>query len=214
MSNQIQYGSIWLATGGRESPAGFQINGQQTVQIAPILRSATAGVYGRGNKYLTITFNITRQHASVAAAQTFLWTHALTLPKSGTAVFYQDNEDTVVVADAVLTAFEQSYTGRSTKHIYTLAGRSAEVVTTLPPEDSTMIMGTINIPNGVTEFDVTDLALPYTPSHVGGFMRKPTGGDDLFPTIVESSITTDGWTVTLSASTTDGNYKYTYLISL
>ena len=73
-----------LAAGDDESPENLRVNGKRQVQTAGFLRAASAGVYARGERVNTISFAITREHGSYGAAESFLFSHAATLPASGT----------------------------------------------------------------------------------------------------------------------------------
>lgn len=113
-----------LANGGDESPVGLSINGQQRVQSVALLRSSTADVYPRGNRVNTVTFAVTRTHASPGAAEGFLFFHAATLPASGDLTFLcEDAEGPAVrytAAGAAVAADKGAQLGPSTTHQYTV----------------------------------------------------------------------------------------------
>jgi Major tropism determinant N-terminal domain len=76
------------------------------------------------------------------------------------------------------------------------------------------IRGTQAIGAGVNSVAVTGLALASAPAQVLVTMRKATGGLNLFATVRGDSITTDGFTADLSATTDAGTYKLDYLVVL
>lgn len=77
------------------------------------------------------------------------------------------------------------------------------------------VRGTMAIPNGVNSVTVTGLglaAIPTLPPVVS--ISKLTGGLNLFGSVRKDSVTTDGFTVDLSAATDSVNYNLDYLLSL
>jgi hypothetical protein len=78
------------------------------------------------------------------------------------------------------------------------------------PVDSTD--GEFAIVNGADTVTVTGLNLSAVPRRVFPVVRKPVGGENLFPTVVQDSITTDGFTVDLGGETDSDQYKLEYLL--
>jgi len=78
------------------------------------------------------------------------------------------------------------------------------------PEDS--MDGEFSIPNAADTVTVTGLNLTAVPRRVFPVVRKPVGGYNLFPTVVQDSITTDGFQVQLSGQTDSNQYKLEYLL--
>ena len=113
-----------LTNGGEESPTGLSINGQQRVQSVASLRGSVADVYPRGNRVNTVTFAITRTHASPGAAEGFLFFHAATLPASGGLTFLCEDAEGAAVrytaADAAVAADKGTRAGLATTHQYTV----------------------------------------------------------------------------------------------
>ena len=113
-----------LADGGGESPTSLSINGQQAVQSVTALGSTAADVYPRGNRVNTVAFTITREHASEAAAQGFLFQHAATLPGGGTVTFLCEDaggETVRYMAAASAVASDQgTQLGLTSTHRYSL----------------------------------------------------------------------------------------------
>lgn len=121
---KITIGNFCLAAGGGESPADLSVNGQRTVQVTPLLGAAFAGVFPRGNRVNTITFSVTRAHASDGGAESFLFAHAATLPASGSVAFLCEDADGTQVRYLAETAAVASdhgmQRGNATIHKYTL----------------------------------------------------------------------------------------------
>lgn len=121
---KITLGNFSLADGGDASPEDLRVNGSYQVQTGQFLRGSVVSLFPRGNQANTITFACTREHASYAAAQAFLFTHAATLPTSGTVTFTsEDWEGGVTAYTAVAAAIsgrEGSQAGVTTRHQYTI----------------------------------------------------------------------------------------------
>jgi hypothetical protein len=78
------------------------------------------------------------------------------------------------------------------------------------PADS--MDGEFDIPNTADTVTVTGLNLTAVPRRVFPAIRKPVGGANRFPTVVQNSITTDGFTVDLGGATDSDQYKLEYLL--
>jgi hypothetical protein len=74
--------------------------------------------------------------------------------------------------------------------------------------------GTQAIASGADSITVSGLALVSAPGQVLVTVRKVTGGLNLFATVRDDSITTDGFTADLSAATDAATYKLDYLTIL
>lgn len=113
-----------LAAGGDQSPENLRVNGQRSVQQVGYLRAAGPGVFARGDRTNTITFATTREHATYGAAEAFLFTHAATLPGSGTLTAICEDAGGAQVRyqaqAAAVTADEGTQRGITTTHTYTL----------------------------------------------------------------------------------------------
>lgn len=113
-----------LSNGGDESPQGLNVNGRHQVQSAALLRSATAAVYQRGNRVNTLTFAVTRDHASAGAAAAFLFRHAATLPASGDLTFLCEDADGGTVrysaAASAVASDQGAQANATTTHRYTV----------------------------------------------------------------------------------------------
>jgi hypothetical protein len=72
--------------------------------------------------------------------------------------------------------------------------------------------GSVALVSGQDYIVVTGLALASTPDSVVVSVSKPTSGNyNIFATVVEDTITTDGFRVELSATPDNGNYKLKYI---
>jgi hypothetical protein len=72
--------------------------------------------------------------------------------------------------------------------------------------------GSASLVSGQDFLVVTGLGLAAAPTSVTVSVSKPTSGDyNIFATVVEDTITTDGFRVELSATPDNGNYKLKYI---
>lgn len=72
--------------------------------------------------------------------------------------------------------------------------------------------GAFSIPNGADVGAVTGLNLTLIPRRVMVSVRKPAGGLQLFASVEDGSITTDGFKFTLNGQTDAGTYKLDYVL--
>lgn len=80
--------------------------------------------------------------------------------------------------------------------------------------DSLMAFGTAEIPNGVSEYNLTGLDLADDPDQVLMTLRVPEGEDVITAAIEDGTITSDGWTILLSAATAATGYKVDWMAKL
>ena len=120
---KILLGNFSLAAGDAESPEDLRIDGRREVQTATFLRAVGAAVLARGNRLCTVSFAITREHASYGAAESFLFSHAATLPASGAVRFICEDQDGAQVQYTALAAVatdQGRQLGVTTTHRYQL----------------------------------------------------------------------------------------------
>lgn len=77
---------------------------------------------------------------------------------------------------------------------------------------SGVFSGEYSLPAGQVSGSVTGLALGFTPVRVMVVIRKPAGGYQLWASIVDGSLTTDGFDFELSGPPPDGSYVLDYMI--
>lgn len=69
----IRYGAIVLADGDRgDAVSGLTLGGQRVVQVEALPGATTVTLFPRGNRAVTVSFSITRQHADVPTASAFI----------------------------------------------------------------------------------------------------------------------------------------------
>lgn len=104
----------------------FKISNSRLVEPAQFLRAAATAFFDRKNLATTITFVVTRLHASVRDAEVFLLAHESEVPAGGLAAFTARSDDgqevTRYLDAAIVEVTEAAYVGLSTRHLYTIKG--------------------------------------------------------------------------------------------
>lgn len=126
MADTIKYGDVVLARPGDHVSRYRLGHARQTQERGP-LRAPAGGVFDRRRVAHTVTFRVTRLHASVAAARVFLNAHAqaLTAEEATTVSFEFDPAagfSSFTLTTAAVQSAEASQTGMTTYHDYTVQG--------------------------------------------------------------------------------------------
>lgn len=117
---------VTLAGTGAESVSGLVVANQRATQLMEYLRADERDVVARGNRGTTLSFSVTRQHAGIREAETFVVTHGAELPPEGllTVTAAGSNGATAeLYMDAVLESEEGRHIGCTTIFNYRLLGR-------------------------------------------------------------------------------------------
>lgn len=124
---RITIGNFVLC-GGTETnqfPEQFSVDGSQILDVQQALRAKAVRVVDRGNTTTSISFAVTREHASYLAACAFAMAHHHEIPKSGVValVCQTPGAQTYYLQDGRLQSTRCSpIVGVSTVHAYTLIG--------------------------------------------------------------------------------------------
>ena len=204
---KLQWNATWLADD--DSPAfGLSLNGQQIVQEAQFIQAASAALYGRGNRTVSLAFSVTRSFGSVSEAEQFIHAHYSSLEDEGSLICRcgaQGEEPTdILYQNAVLIGPKARYRGVSVQIDYQF--RAPQVSGIFVPEEDDMRSASIPIPAGVDHFTAAGLAFPAIPARVLPHVRIPAAGDNIEAHVVDGTITADGFDIQLSAVTPDGDY--------
>lgn len=216
---RIKFANLFLSNGGLEGPSGLSVNGDQVIDDAQFFRALASVFYARGNDSTSVSFTVTREHASEKAAEVYVLTHRKNLPKEGDLVFYcgfPGDEQQVALLGAVLAGTSASYLGRTSRLSYTLQAGLPET-DSIPEgeeidEDVTR-RGKVSIADGASTVSVTFSTMTGTP-YVVATVYHPSGGDQIFATIQEDSITSSGFSAKLSGPVPSGDYKLGYVAIL
>jgi len=80
---KIELGGFALCNGIEECPEeGIKIDTSRQLQSAPAVRAASQRNFPRGNRLVTVSFQVKRAHASPADAEVFAITHESQIPNS------------------------------------------------------------------------------------------------------------------------------------
>lgn len=123
---KISIGNISLARGydHKEEPYDFSLHHTRQTQMATILRANSAKLYDRGNQIITIIFSVSKQHATVEAAQQYVIQHAIELNNlsSQLIIVEEPSQKQFILSDAVISETTSSSTGITSTHFYKIIG--------------------------------------------------------------------------------------------
>lgn len=199
--------------------AGVSVNGRQVVQEANFLRAATASLFARKNRSIQLSFSVQRTFGTIRACEEFVLNHHNTLVDSGTLTarvgLNTESPYDVLLQNAVLEAVSfPRYTGVAAEVQYQFRAPKVSGIVYSPPPDADMRTGTLSINNGVSTQTFTGLAFPSAPLRVLAIVVKPLNGAQIFATVVDGTLTTDGFRVDFDATIPAAGYKLNYLAVL
>lgn len=93
---------ITLCDHGREGPSSLVPAALRNVDVLQYVQGNYAKPKNRGNTLNQLTFSVSKEHATHAAAQLFIFTLEETLPRSGVIDIELEDQQTHLVADATL----------------------------------------------------------------------------------------------------------------
>ena len=64
--------SLILCNGGVEGPSKFLRDGEGIIQVVPYPRADEPGIFGRGNRTSTVSFEVNRTFGNIISAQTYV----------------------------------------------------------------------------------------------------------------------------------------------
>ena len=222
---RISYASILLAHGnpalGLAGPSGLSQNGRQLVDEADFFRAATATFYGRGARSVAFAFAVLRTFDSAAEAEAFALLHHNDLPDEGELRVTCDGgglDGKTVTLAAVLEAVDlEGVSGASVRLRYAYRGSAwASDESPVPEPDLTMTRrANIAIDSGATSVAVVFAsALSGVPFVQCTVLMPTAGGDAIFATVREDTISATGFTADLSGPTPGAGYKLSYRAEL
>jgi hypothetical protein len=113
------------------SVGSFRINGSRVLQISEFLRANHVRIRDRKNLRLTISFSVTRKHATVDECEAYVLTHAENVPGSGLVKFTTRSGSLSRFLDAsAIQTVDSSYDGLTSRHSYQMIG--GEMLTEKP----------------------------------------------------------------------------------
>lgn len=223
---RISYASIVLAHGnpafGLVGPAGLSLNGRQIVEEVDFFAAVVASFFARGNRRVDFSFAVQRTFDTLADAQQFVLLHYNDLPDAGTLRCTCDGEGG---ADGPTVTLEAVFDGPQIEAVSGLAVRlryafrgpawASDETPVSDPDPDMIRRANIAIPDGATSVAVV-FATPMSgvPFVQISFLKPTAGGDTLAGTVVEDSITAEGFTVELMGPPAGAGYKLSYRAEL
>ena len=104
-----------------EEVQDFQFASESAVQTVAALGAADVALFPRGNKKITVTFTIQRQHDSADAAAYFVPSYEASFPVQG-LLTYATAAGTLYMASAVAVVVRATITGATSTLSYRVTG--------------------------------------------------------------------------------------------
>jgi hypothetical protein len=220
----IRYGSIWLAGRGVFGARDFVVDGERLVDEVHFWRAARTTFYARGNRSATVSFSVTRLHASDRAAAVARATHLDSLQDQADLELWcgvGDDVQLVVLRDAVFVQGDVRLKGNTTEHTYTFRGAVIET-DSVPgpdpfpadpdPEEGSDVTrrNTVALDSGAYAQDVAFITPMSGAPHVTVTIQVPAGGDDLDARIEAGSVTAAGFRLLFPVQVPGIGYYVTY----
>ena len=123
----IRFNTQVLADGDRgDAVAGLTLNGQRVIQEEAAPGSTTVTLFPRGNRAVTVSFQVTRLHASLTEAVRYLFEHGDSLEDRGLLRILSTGSGGArlerYMTSACLADYEHRNMGCTTFHRYTFRG--------------------------------------------------------------------------------------------
>jgi hypothetical protein len=198
---------------GRVGTVGLALNGRQLVDEVEFFRAARLAVFARGVRSQEASFAVHRFFASEAAALVFATTHHNDLPNQADLILTLDGQ-TVALANAALQGVQrEEWSGCYVRMRYTFIGSAWSTdASPLPDPDPDMTRRA----NLALDTDATSVAVVFSSALSGvpfvqATVLMPTvGGDVIFASVIEDTITAAGFTAALSGPVPGAGYKLSY----
>jgi hypothetical protein len=215
-SNVLASGNLAL---GRVGPFDMSVNGQQVVDEVEFFRALRKAFYGRGLRSVEFGFSVQRFFASLARAEAFFFTGYNDLPDEGDLVLGCGEGDAdaqnVGIVGAVLDSCDATRL-QGTVVVVRYRFRGGRFTTDVSPgpepDEDVIRRGTVNIADAATSKAVVfSSVMSGVPVVACNLVMPTTGGDAIFATIIEDTVTTAGFTVAFSGPVPSGSYKLNYI---
>ncbi|MBC8011458.1 MAG: hypothetical protein H7067_15345 [Burkholderiales bacterium] len=216
---KVKYGSLWLASGGKEAAQDVRLNGRQVVDVQQLFNAAAVRPHGRGNKVDVFSFAIKLDKASRKLSERFLLSHFSDLPINGQLELVcgraeDEGGEQSFFNQCAFETCERTYVGRSPAIRYTfVCGLFTENGETIISEEGDVIRGKVNLTAADVDKAVTFLAsIGAPPTVVQCWIVPPDGGDFIDCRALMSSITDEGFTAVFAAAIPAAGYELHWLI--
>jgi len=217
---KIRYGTSWLAGGDLESPSGLSLNGTQVNDELLFYRAAAVTLQPRGNRATSLAFSVTKKFDTVRQAERFMHGHLGDLVPQEALYFFIGSDadgEWLRYDGAVIDNVAPQQMGTSLTLNYSfragLPTFDSPAPTVVEPASNMIARSTTAITNGAATVAVT-FGTPFatTPVVVAN-VQIPNGGDFIWATLRDGSVTPSGFTADLSAPVPATGYKLTWIAS-
>jgi hypothetical protein len=206
---------------GTELQAAFnvRINGQIVVQRVDAIRALASTFYDRGNLSTAIDFSVSRVFDDLREARRFALFHYSAVPKSGDIYVDVANPgeapEWITIPGGKMPSCGIVLNGVDVTCTYNLVGgipTDGGPPGDPEPYDEMIRRGKVSIANGARTVSVVfGSSLPSTPFVTCNVLMPTGGGSKISATVVEDTITNNGFTAELSGPVPNGNYKLSYI---
>lgn len=206
---------------GIELQAAFniRINGQIVVQPVDAIRALARTFHLRDNQQTTIDFSVSRVFDDLRDARRFSLFHYSAVPKSGDILVDVakpgDAAEWITVPGGKMPSCGLALNGLGVMCTYNLVGgipTDGGIPGDPEPYDDMIRRGKVSIADGArTVAVVFGTTLPSTPFVTCNVMMPSDGGSTISATVIEDSVTNNGFTARLSGPVPNGNYKLSYI---
>ena len=90
----------WCARGGKEAPYGFSFSGERSVQVAQFCRAESVRARGRGNRSITLEFNVDKEYDTLEDAAIVAVGEESIIPHEGVLQIDEGSGATIVMDSA------------------------------------------------------------------------------------------------------------------
>lgn len=209
---KIVFAGVTLGDDSADMPISSRtVNGEAVSEAVDIVNAARKKFYYRGNEAVVLTFNVRRGFDTLKLAEVFWLTHWSQVPKSGLCTITcgqgEDTQD-VLLANAILGALPNGGC-RGTEVLLQYQISAPQATTDAPPDQEIapmVLRGRIALTAAdASKAIVFDNPFPSVPV-VTASIGKPSGGDNLWPTVRDDLTTINGTTVEFSAPIPGAGY--------
>jgi hypothetical protein len=217
------YASQSLASGnlalGAAGPFDMSVNGQQVVDEVEFFRALRKAYIERGLRSVDFGFSVTRFFGTLARAEAFFLTGYNDLPDTGDLVLVcgegEADELNVGLIGAVLDSADASrLQGTAVVVRYRFRGGAftTDVILGPEPDESVIRKNKVAIADAATSVAVVfSSPMSGVPVVTCNLLMPTTGGDSIFATPIEDTITAAGFTAAFSGPVPSASYKLSYI---
>ena len=218
---KIRYGDYQLSDGAIEGASGLTLNGQQINDRFDLVRALSAIFVPKGNRSAVLSFSVNRQKDTLHASERFVLEHFWQLPEQADLMLYLGTDadgSWCKFTGAVIDAAGTGYRGVSPMVQYSFSVGGPPAFDQSPPgtpdPDDDMKRGLTAISSAAETVAVV-FAAPFSGTPiVTATVQIPDGGDYLTCQILDTTVSSTGFTARLSGPTPGTGYKLSWMAIL